>query len=393
MADLKSASAQGQHAYGDPINRSTPINMNNSKLPNVSSLIQAGIDPKTGLPLKAAGKGEKTFKENNRKLLRIIDEQDAINRFTWYNLPSGLDSQLIERILYYKGQGMFFYMEANDEFYFLPYALDGTIDVYGRFMSVTPLPFNGTATDGKEKPGKEKPWITGLSRKPVYGIKLEELKIEDLTESCVILKDYSPQSSETIISRQVLNDPLLDIMADCLPFMHTALLNSTGISGMRVNGEDEQSNVIAASQSITYAALTGEKFVPIAGQVDFQELTGGDVAKSEEFLLALQSMDNYRLSLYGLDNGGLFLKKSHMLQEEQNMNAGKASLVMQDCLTRRQNFCDIVNSIWGLGIWVEISEPVLGIDRDGDGESSENNPGSISYESEGGEGDAESLES
>lgn len=389
MAGIYNPSAKGKDTK--------PGKVNNANLPNIQPLIQAGIDPKTGLPIKAvSGGGDPNcgFKENNKKLLRIVDEQDALNRFTWYNLPAGLTGNLIERILYYRGQGMFFYMETDDKFYFLPYALDGTIDVYGRFTAVTPLPFNGSATNGKDD--KPKPWITGLRRTCIYDLYSINSKNPDtLTDEqvdaiftklderardgCVLLHDYSCQQAQTNISRQILNDPLLDVMADCLPFLRTALLNSTGVQGMRVQNEDEQSNVEAASRSIDRAALTGRKFVPIIGQVDFQEMTGGNVAKSEEFLLAMQAMDNYRLSLYGLDNGGLFQKKSHMLEGEQQMNAGKASLVMQDGLTMRQNFCDLINNIWGLGIWCDISESALGIDRNMNGEIAENDPQQVSY--------------
>lgn len=381
MAGIYNASAKGSGAK--------PGKINNAVLPAISTLIQAGIDPKTGLPLKAVDvAGGIGFKENNKRLLKVMDEQDAINRFTWYNLPDSLTGQLLERIIYYRGQGAFFYMESADKFFFLPYSLNGTIDVYGRFTDITPLPFNGAIGDSD----KDKPWIKGLSRKCIYDIISEEdIKLDDFLNDCVILKDYTPQESETIISRSVLNDPLLDVMADCLPFMHTALLNSTGIVGMRVGGEDEQSNVLAASNSLTRAALTGKKFVPIIAPIEFQELTGGEVAKSEEFLLALQAMDNYRLSLYGLDNGGLFQKKAHMLEAEQNMNAGKASLAMQDCLTLRQNFCDVINSIWRLGVWCEISETALGIDRNMDGEIDENEPQTKSYMSEGDTGDDNSV--
>ena len=86
----------------------------------------------------------------------------------------------------------------------------------------------------------------------------------------------------------------------------------------------------------------------------------------------MQALDNFRLSLYGLDNGGLFQKKAHMLEAEQDMNAGNIKLVYQDGLTIRQKFCDIVNSIWGLGIWCEASETVVGIDKNLDGEVADN---------------------
>lgn len=343
---------------------------------DTSLLIQAGINPKTGLPIKLTDSGEvaSVTKSEIKKQLRILDEQDAVNRFTWYNLPKGLNSRLIERILYYKGQGMFF--KLQDNFYFLPYALNGNIDVYGRFLSVTPLPFNGST---KSKDGKELPWIPGLVRDVAYEVELPEDYISDDGEilidkiidaqdsKCVLIKDYTEQISQTNISRQILQDPILDVMSDMFPFMRTALLNSTGVQGMRVNSQDEYSNVEAASRSINRAALEGKKYVPVVGNVDFQDLTGGQTLKAEEFLLAMQSLDNYRLSLYGLDNGGLFQKKSHMLEAEQSMNAGNTGLILKDSLSYRQEACNIINSIWGLDMWCEPSETILQVDMTGDG--------------------------
>lgn len=339
--------------------------MGKPRIPDIQTIISAGIDPKTGLPIKMTSSMGSHLKDNLRANLRILDEQDAINRYVWYNLPDGLDSQLLERILYYKGQGMFFYMEANEKFYFLPYALDGSIDVYGRFTGVTPLPFNGSTKDGE----KVQPWIQGLRYEPQYEVVdfEEEWKPELMSSKCVLLSDYSKQISQTVIPRQQLQDPILDVMSDIIPFMRTALINSTGVMGMRVTDESEQSNVIAASESINQAALSGQKYVPIVGKVDFQEMTGDNIAKGEEFFLAMQSLDNFRLGLLGLENGGLFQKKAHELQSEADMNGGSTGMVMQDGLTLRQNFADIVNSIWGLGVWCEISEVASGADKNMDG--------------------------
>lgn len=348
---------------------------NNARLEDPSVLIQAGIDPKTGLPIRASESC--TTKKDIKRQLRIVDEQDAVNRFTWYNLPEGLNARLIERILYYKGQGMMF--QLNGKFYFLPYALDGTVDVYGRFTGVTPHLFNGTSNDGK--PGK--PWIQGLTFNPVYDVQLPEdfadkdynEVIDFLEKSCVILKDYTEQYSETNIARQIINDPILDVMSECFPLMRTALLNSTGVKGMRVTNANEAPNVYAANSALTKAALEGSFMVPVTGQIDFQDLAGGTVGKSEEFLLAMQSLDNYRLSLYGLDNGGLFQKKSHMLEAEQETNQGNVGLIMRDSLQCRQDFCTIVNSIWGLDIWCMISETAIGVDTTGDGLAGDNEAG------------------
>ena len=325
--------------------------------------IQAGIDPKTGLPLKCSGSLPSELVNNVKRQLNIVDLQDALNRYTWYNLPKGLTGNLIERILYYKGQGALFYMESNETFYFLPFALDGSIDVYGRFTGITFLPFNGATSDGEEKP-----WIQGFKKTPRYEVMTdpEEATVENVMDSCVILRDYSQQISQTILPRYTVNESILNVMAECIPLMRTALINSTGVNGMKVSNEDEQSNVKAASLAIQRAALNGEKWIPMVGQVEFQELVNGPTAKAEEFLLAMQSLDNYRLSLYGLDNGGLFQKRSHMLEAEQRMNNGNSGIILQDGLYQRQEFCDIVNSWFGLSIYCEISETVNNIDVNGD---------------------------
>ena len=336
-----------------------------AKLPDLETLWQAGINPKTGLPTKF-GSSKCTIKEDIKKYLRLIDEQDAVNRYVWYNLPANLTSQELERMLYYKGQLCFFYDKDLEEFYFMPYALDGTIDFYGRYNTIHPVPMT-SGTDDKGNKAQAQ-YLANKKLKCVYSIKLpEELTKKDLMESCVLIHDYTKQLSQMIQPRVVVNDPLLDVMAECVPFMRTSMIGSTGIKGVRVQDADQQQNVIDGSRSLEHAAMTGNPWVPIIGNIEFQELTDGPTGKIEDYMLAMQSLDNLRLSGYGLDNGGLFEKKSHILQTEADLNGGPVGLVLQDGLSIRQNFCNIVNSIWGLGIWCEPAENVVGADLNGDG--------------------------
>lgn len=342
---------------------------NNAAIWDLETLWAAGINPKTGLPVKMGCPGVGPYKEHIKKSLRIIDEQDAVNRYTWYNLPANLTSQELERMLYYKGQLAFFYIEATNEFFFMPYALDGGLDFYGRFNRIHPVPFaEGTSDDEKKKFAEQRNFLSTLKLKCLYDVVLpEEWDPEMVTKNCVLLHDYTKQLSQTVIPRQQLQEGVIDIMSDCMPFMRTALLNSTGVMGMRVQSEDEQSNVTAASATVNRAALSGEKYVAIVGQIDFQDLTGGEVAKSEEFLLAMQALDNFRLSMYGIDNGGLFQKKAHELQSEADMAGGAVGLVYQDGLSIRQHFCDVVNSIWDTQIWCMPNEQAANMDINGDG--------------------------
>ena len=315
--------------------------MGSPNLPDIATLFQAGIDPKTGLPLKF-GNSKCTLKEDLKKFLRLVDEQDAVNRYTWYNLPANITSQELERMLYYKGQLCFFYDKNLDEFYFMPYALDGTIDFYGRYNTIHPVPMTSGTDDRGNKAQAQ--YLSELKLKCVYGVKTE-IEYNDLTNSTVLLHDYTKQLSQNIIPRVNVNDPLLDVMAECIPYMRTTMISSSGIKGVRVQDADQGHNVLDGSRSLEQAALTGNPWVPIEGNIDFQELTNQNIGKIQDYMLAMQSLDNLRLSGYGIDNGGLFEKKAHELQSEADINGGPVGLVLQDGLSIRQNFCNIANSI------------------------------------------------
>lgn len=346
-------------------------------LPNIAELIQAGIDPKTKLPLKMAGVGfdnGKVLLESITRFVRIIDEQDAIGRYKWYNLPCNISSLDLERMLYFRGQLAFFYHKETESFYFMPFALNGGIDVYGRYSKIRPIPLAGesVAIEESEKDKVNKPLRDYFAKSvltPVYGIVVDDIQDEDmLTNSAVILYDYTRQlNNNTIIPRSVLNDSLIKTIAECVPLLRTALLNSTGIKGVRVNDGDQAKSVYDGAKSVYDAAINGEAFIPMIGTMEYQELSDSASGRAQDFLMSMQALDNIRLGGYGIDNGGIFEKKAHILESEAIMGSASVSIVYNEGLQLRQNFCNICNSIWDLGIWCEASESVLGIDQDQDG--------------------------
>ena len=50
-------------------------------LPDIQAMITAGVDPVTGLPIKMASPYTEFTDGDAKKFLRIIDEQDFVNRF------------------------------------------------------------------------------------------------------------------------------------------------------------------------------------------------------------------------------------------------------------------------------------------------------------------------
>ena len=332
----------------------------------------AGIDMKSGLPTRVVDGTD--LKKNMKHILRLIDEQDAVNRYKWYNLPCNISSEELERLLYLKGQLCFFYFKDLDEFYFMPFALDGSIDFYGRYNRIHPVPMSSGTEEAKEQEKSQRALLSMLKLNVVKAVKsLDELKEEDLYDSAVILWDYSRQIGQNIIPRADVNDPLLEVIAEIPCFLRTALIASTGVKGMRVSDADAKNEVKIASAQVLNCALSGELATPITSTIEIQELFDGPTGKAQEYLLAMQALENFRLSTYGLENGGLFEKKAHKLEEEQEMNTSTVGLVYEDGLAIRQNFCNIVNSIWGTSIWCMPSESVVAGDIDGDGLAFDNN--------------------
>ena len=56
-----------------------------------------------------------------------------------------------------------------------------------------------------------------------------------------------------------------------------------------------------------------------------------------------------------------------MLNAEAAMNQGTTGIVLQDGLKLRQEACYIINFIFGLSVWCEISETAAGADLNMDG--------------------------
>lgn len=326
------------------------------KLYDTELLLRAGIDPEI---LKKAFTGNvRRARRNNledfKRVLRIVDEQDAVNRYKWYNLPGDIDGIDLERMLYYRGQVCLFYHEETDKFYFMPYTLDGSIDFYGRYNRVHPVPFfEGKDDASKERLEALRKILSLIKLYPQYDVLTEEPKGKRRGDLCVLLNDYTRQLSQEIIPRYRIQEPIIGFEAESFPLCRTAMIAATGTRATRVQDADEAEQVEQVNDQINAAALSGSMYIPAIGKLDFQDLPSKPGASAEDYLMTMQAIDNFRLSLYGIKNGGIFQKRAHELEREQEMNEGPSSLTYDDGLAIRQRFCNIVNSIWPCGCWCE----------------------------------------
>ena len=271
-------------------------------LPNYDLLMQMGAGCGTKL---TKGKGKKVY-TSVLQAMRVMDEQNYISRFSWEMREYyGIDPNLVERILYYRGTGILWFNKELDKFMFTPYVGKG-LDVYGRYNSCSPLPFNGSTNDSDED---KQVYIPGFELKPVYDlVDPTAREKDDFLDKCVIFYDYSKQIAQKPIPRQKLNEPICIAISECIPFARTTLINNTGVMGYKVESADDAKSVENANDAMLTAALTGSRWVPIQNAITSQELSGGSTARVQDNLLVMEAFDNFRLQCMGISAGGVFPK-------------------------------------------------------------------------------------
>lgn len=330
-------------------------------------MIDTSLIEKTGLLnlFKAYLKGSKGNSKSNlmeemRILLRLNDESDAIGRFNWLDIAEGIEmtSDDIERLLYFRGQLIFFYNENDNKYMITPFAGSG-IKFNGKFSKATPVPI--ALENEVDNYAEQKKLLGNTSLTILYEIPTEKelAELGGKEKCCVIIRDYPPQlNSNSIIARYTINDPLLTIEAEIFPTARTARFLATGVKGLRINDESEVDNVNDANGKLEDAVLSGDAYIPITGKADFQDLQTGQATKGEDYMLALQTLENFRLSTYGIENGGLFNKKAHELESEESINAGPVEGRLVRSLNCREDAMKIARAVFGIKMRCVLSQEV-----------------------------------
>lgn len=298
---------------------------------------------------------------------KTIDFQQYLTRFKWNNLPYGLDSELFERIMYFSGSAMFFYIEELDRFYFLPYSMSGDgeetgIDFYGRFNKLKPFSFNGS-TDGsgeKKEDGKKSKADIYLSTQLRDNIKdipmvetLEEAE-KIYKEGAVICWDYTPGLAYWNNSRNRVSQSYIKYMVKVLIQTKSALINSSGFNLFAADGEEAHDLMQMQIDAINEDREKGKLAAVVSKLLgNIENLQSNAPAAIQDFWASLQSVDNLRLKSMGIQNDGMQQKSQYQNIQEQSMDISDALQVYWNSFLERVKFAAIVNSIWGLSIYPE----------------------------------------
>ena len=301
------------------------------------------------------------------KSLRTIDYQQYLTRFKWHNLPEGMDSELFERIMYFSGSAMFFYIKELDRFYFLPYGMSGEktqvgIDFYGRFNKLKPYSFNGSTDGAGEQEGGKKIskadiYLSTQIRDNIKDIPLVRTESEAkkiFEEGAVICWDVSPGLAYYADARNRTCKPFIDYMVQILVQTKSALINSSGFNLFSSTSESANEIMQLQIDAINKDRERGKLAAVVNNLLgEIQNLQSNAPASMADFWSSLQAADNLRLKSLGIQNDGVIQKSQYQNIASQALDINDSLQVYFNSFMERVKFAAIVNSIWGLNIYPE----------------------------------------
>lgn len=313
------------------------------------------------------------------KAMANVDYQQYLTRFKWNNLPEGLDSELFERVLYYNGSAMFFYIKELDRFYFLPYAMSGEkedvgIDFYGRFNKIKPYSFNGS-TDGRgEKTPGEKAANIFLSTqvrdniRDIPFVKSEEEARKVYENGAVICWDRTPGLAYACDSRNRVSQAFIKYLIKVLIQVKSALINASGFNLFATESESDNDIMQMQIDAINQDREEGKLAAVVSAMLGkIENLQSNAPAAMADFWACFQSVDNLRLKTMGIRNDGVQQKSQYQNIQEQSVDINDCLQVYWNSFMERVKFSAILNSIWDLDIYPEpLLLPTMGEEQPSD---------------------------
>lgn len=302
--------------------------MNLSTIPNINPI----------------GKATPRDKKLLTHLLYHKNMVETIERFKWKDLPNELPSDLIERIIFFRGKGALF-VGTDGKYKFLPFALSSEqgIDVYGRYVAIQPQLFTGTNKD-EENYNMDMPLRVAYSK-------------DDLEGEAVILYNSTLEIAQDNIPLAVSMSPLHEQMVEILVLVNIDLVSSAKVFTLVAKDEAQKHAIEAEFEGLDERILDGKRVVVLTSDIALQELAKTDSRDSNRYMQVYQSFDNLRKDILGITNAGTFSKNSIQTDSEVSQNSNSSS-VMENALRMRKEFCDIANAVFGLNISVECQKVV-----------------------------------
>lgn len=256
------------------------------------------------------------FGEGNSHFLRVFQYYKllAVNRYTWENLPNGIESRHIEDFLFNYGQAFFTY-DKELGYICLPCSTAGALNIYGDPLSINMIGI------GFSKMKKIDEGVRILAN---------DVALPDIIE----VKHISEKISEVETSID------FNIEQQRTPYI-IATTENNKFSMKRIFEKitNKEEKAIFVDQTLT-----------VDGKLGINVLRTDAEYKADKLMDYKNSLENEILMLLGINT--IHLKNERMLVDEVNANNSQIEMNLELGYKARKNAADVINKMYGLNIEV-----------------------------------------
>ena len=204
----------------------------------------------------------------------------------------------------------------------------------------------------------------------------------------IILNDNTLAISQQPIIRANYVKPVLHMMATLMNIINCAMFGAADHNVLAVENESELKSINQGIDAINKNILNGKRFTAITSPLKIEPLKTSNTADLEGLFNTFNSLSNFLKSITGVANPGVFDKKAHLLQEEQQLNGSNADDIYYNGLRQRQEFCMLVQAYYGYPIWCESKRAMSEVQAENMATGETSDPDNTQYNDDGGKKDA-----
>ena len=286
-------------------------------------------------------------KEEYRRVWSILDLNQNCNKYRWKNLPKGLDSWNLERMLYYYGSLCGF--KYNGAIYVLPFTPVNGLNCYGFPTEVQPITFNGRTPDDSTKS------FFGNDFKITTFLKGD---IPSDKKACILL-DNIPEACGTFIPvpRWTQNQTLINDIIETLKRININIVVSN--KKLVINCPDsKQADVIR--QELEEGYTSDSPFIITSNPSATPTLNQSSDLQASDLFNSVKQYDSIRCQISGI------LTKSFGQDKKERVNSGElmgekeqVNIIYDVGLYLRQIWAEDMNNNLGTDIEVEENKEAL----------------------------------
>lgn len=277
-------------------------------------------------------------KEKYKILWTNYDLNQCISRYIWENLPNGLTSWNLERMLYFRGSLAGFKYAGH--VYILPYVVTGEINPYGIPTKLKPITYNGRGV------GNNDDFLNKEFELPV-----DVLGNENSEYGAVILYDSIPYSaSSNSPSRFLLNQIIINEMADTFARININIVVSNKKILLQIKDAKQREIVQKELESIFGSDCP---FGIITSQLDVNSIQNTNDYNADDLFNTIKNYDAIRCFMSGISSKNFGTdKKERLVSGELAGNEEQKDLILDMGYDLRKHFCDLFNKKFGTNIRV-----------------------------------------